>query len=214
MEVDEVASGVMKTPPIPEDGGTEELPYQEAIKLEEVPGDFETVALDQEPLDDEAADIDTLNGVEDLDATQSSEFDSELEEPPGEPELPPEIPFEPEESGGSKKSLFLGLFLLIILLATGGYYYFGAPQSAKSIKKQEKNAAAMKKTPPIETSVTVEEEVAEEALRTKAAEPADLPVQTELDLPAEKVVESAYAKADKTFSSPEAINNCRRSTSA
>ena len=163
MEVDEVASGVMKTPPVPEDGGTEEIPLQEAIKLEEDLEDQETVAFDQELLDEEAADIETLEGVEDLDASQSGELGSDLEEPDYGSGPPPEIPFEPEKPGASKRPLFLGLLLLIVLLVGGGYYFYAyAPQSPDLLEKAKEMIAGLKEAPPadvpMETGETAEKE--------------------------------------------------------
>ena len=199
MEVDEVASGVMKTPPIPEDGGTEELPLQEAIKLEEDLDDHETVAFDQELLADEAADIEPIEGIEDLDASQSGELDYELEEAAIEAGLPPELPFDTEESGGSKKTVLLGFFLLIILLAASGYYYFFyAPQSPEPTKKSQKKVAATKKTPPADATVGTETTAAEKALMTKASEPADLPMKTAIELPDQKVDKPVGTKTEKT----------------
>lgn len=222
MEVDEVASGVMKTPPIPEDGGTEELPLQEAMKLEEE----EPVTLEEDLIPDEAADMDALEGVEDLDASQSGEMDGdlgepdldepELAEPTTEPELeepareaeteesagefdfPPEIPSEPEQPERSNKSVLFGVLILILLIAGGGYYYFVyAPQAARPLKKQSKKVVTIaKKAPPAEISVKDEEQ----ALMTEAPEPADVAMETDTQ-PAEGGDEPFETKTDP-FSAP------------
>lgn len=204
MEVDEVASGVMKTPPIPDEGGTEELPFEEKMKLDEDPEDQETVALGEEFLDDEAADMKPLDGLEDLDESQSSEPEPELVEPPGEPELPPEIPFEPEETKDSKKPLFIGVLLLLILLAGGGYYYFVlSPQPAKQPIKQEKKVATDKAVEPLQPLVMDEKEVGEDARATVVPEPADVAENTEITPQTEKMSAPPETEPEAEHISPE-----------
>jgi cell division protein FtsN len=165
MEVDEVASGIMKTPPVPDDGDAEEFPMEDALRLEEDLKKREPGVREEELGGGGVDDIEPSDGAKELDEEQGVEptFEPAAGEPePERPPVPPEIPVEQEPPRGDRKSPSVGLFVILILVLVGaGYYFYAlAPRSDKSAMKE---TAALKKPPATETKTEVEKPAMEES---------------------------------------------------
>jgi cell division septation protein DedD len=142
MEVDEIGSGLMKTPAIPEKERTDAFPKEESLELNEE--DFV-----------EETEVNSISGLELEQEKIMEEAKKELpdEELGDEKTVPPlreeEYLFDqkeqlyqqeiPRHSGGKKSSpLFVSIGILVILvLIGGGYFYFfqsGEPSLLKKVK--------------------------------------------------------------------------------
>lgn len=139
MEVDEVGGGFMKTPRLRNEGGTEELPPRDPLKLDgehDYWDDTETVSLDQDhsveaavPADDPVVDDDFADPV----------FEKSQPIIGGE-DIPPasssHVPLKNKRSQSSTKGLVTGLLVILVLLLAGaGYYYFYVSQDNEPAKQ-------------------------------------------------------------------------------
>src|SRR4030042_2428503 len=150
MEVDELGSGLMKTPAMPGKERTDAFPKEESLELNEE--DF-----------GEGTDVNSISGLESEQEKIMEEAKKELpdEEPEDEKTAPPfreeeylfdqkeqlyqqEIPSHP---GGKKLSpLFISIGILIILVLIGGGYFYFFQSGEYPLLKKMKVALSKKET--------------------------------------------------------------------
>jgi septal ring-binding cell division protein DamX len=150
MEVDELASGLMKTPTMPEKERTDAFPKEESLDLNEE--DF-----------GEGTDADSISGLELEQEKIMEEAKKELpDEEPGDEKIV--SPFREEEnlfdqkeqlyqqeihrhSVGKKSSpLFISIGILVILVLIGGGYFYFVQSGEPSLLKKVKVALSKKET--------------------------------------------------------------------
>jgi len=165
MEVDELGSGLMKTPTMPEKERTDAFPKEENLELNEE--DF-----------GEETEVNSISGLELEQEKIMEEAKKELpDEELGDEKIVP--PFREEEylfgqkeqlyqqeiprhSDGKKSSpLFIGIGILVILVLIGGGYFYFFQSGEPSLLKKVKVALSKKETTSPQTVVSSQAPVAE-----------------------------------------------------
>lgn len=165
MEVDELGSGLMKTPTMPEKERTDAFAKEESLELNEE--DF-----------GEGTDVNSISGLELEQEKIMEEAKKELpdEEPGDEKTVPPfreeEYLFDqkeqlyqqeiPRHPGGKKSSpLFISIGILVILVLIGGGYFYFFQSGEPSFLKKVKVALSKKETTSPQSVVSPQAPVAE-----------------------------------------------------
>ena len=166
MEVDELGSGLMKTPPMPAKERTDVFPKEESLDLNEEDFGEET----------------DVNSISELESEQEKIIEEAKKEfPDKEPgDEKPISSFREEEylfdqkeqlyqqeiprhSGGKKSSpLFIGIGILVILVLIGGGYFYFFPSGEPSLLKKVKMALRKKETTSLQPVVPPQAPVVEE----------------------------------------------------
>lgn len=213
MEVDEVASGVMKTPTLPDKEGTEELPGEKGFQIaeedqEEAGSLDKTVALEVEQaaiVAEAEKERLRLEKSEEKEAPPSQEDEPLFEQKrPSYEEASPPAP--PAPSDRKRLPLWLGGGIVIILiLAVSGYFLFSSPEKVSKPDKQEV-AVAQKRAERVKP-VVPRKKPAETKQKKKKAEPEPTKREkTAALVPPEKVEPPVSPKTEEGAAIREAVS--------
>ena len=198
MEIDEVGSGVMKTPTIPDkDESTEDLPKEETIPTEKVTQDTSpektvTLELDQEQIAAEAEkERQRIEKAQKKEVTPAPQPTQEEEAYSGQEErlYQGDSTSKSEVFGRKKLPLFIGGgVLLILILGIGGYFFLSpsekpakpAKMKVAMAKKKARRSKlkALNKKPVVNKEKAAEKAKLLESEATKATPPTQKPKST------------------------------------